>query len=99
MRKVLDEQMEVFGGEADALNVTTEHLSKMKYLECCVKEALRLYPSVPIIGRDMEKDAMIDGVSVEKGTTAIVFVHLLHRNPTIWSQPDEFIPERFMDLR
>ena len=80
--------------EAD---VTSDDLAKMKYLECCVKEALRLYPSVPIIGRHLEQDAVIDGQHVEKGTTLIVFVHLLHRNPTVWEQPEKFMPERFSD--
>merc|ERR1719273_1268493 len=69
----------------------------MKYLECCIKEALRLYPSVPIIGRDIEKDTYIDGQMVPKGTCVIVFVHNLHRNPIIWDKPEEFIPERFLE--
>ena len=68
----------------------------MKYLECCVKEALRLYPSVPVFGRTTEQDMEIDGKVVPKGTTALVFTYLLHRNPTVWNEPDEFRPERFL---
>ena len=63
----------------------------------CLKEALRLYPSVPIIARRGEKDVMIDGQLLEKGSTATVFVHLLHRNPLYWEKPEEFIPERFLE--
>ncbi len=39
----------------------------MKYLEACIKEALRLYPSVPIIGRRLEQDTVIDGLAMPKG--------------------------------
>ena len=76
-----------------------EDLSKMKYLESVIKEALRLYPSVPIIGRVLEQDTVIDGKMVPKNSTVIVFVHQLHRNPKVWDKPDEFIPERFLDQR
>jgi cytochrome P450 len=97
LERVYKEQKQIFQENMEMAEVTTEHLSKMKYLECCIKEALRLYPSVPIIGRRLEKDATIDGQLVKKGTTVIVFVHLLHRNPTIWERPEEFKPERFME--
>ena len=50
MAKVLKEQKDIFQDNYLA-EVTQNDLAKMKYLECCVKEALRLYPSVPIIGR------------------------------------------------
>ena len=79
--------------------MTLEHLAKMKYLEVCIKEALRLYPSVPIIGRSIERDTHIDGQLVAKGTSVIALVHLLHRNPKVWDKPEEFIPERFLESR
>ena len=96
MKKVVQEQHEIFQNNYLA-EVTQNDLSKMKYLECCVKEALRLYPSVPIIGRSVEKDCIIDGQEVRKGSSLTVFVHLLHRNSSIWEQPEEFIPERFLE--
>ena len=96
MKKVVAEQKEIFQENYHA-EVTQNDLAKMKYLECCVKEALRLYPSVPIIGRNVEKDCIIDGQEVRKGTSLIVFVHLLHRNSSIWERPEEFIPERFLE--
>ena len=50
MEKVIEEQKDIFQDNYLA-TVTQNDLTKMKYLECCVKEALRLYPSVPMIGR------------------------------------------------
>ena len=98
MKKVIDEQMEIFEGDLEC-DVTQEHLSKMKYLDCCTKEALRLYPSVPIIGRKVEKDTIVDGQVIQAGSCATIFVHLLHRNPLCWESPEEFIPERFLQKR
>lgn len=96
MKKVIDEQRTIFHDDMER-DITQEQLSKMKYLDCCIKEALRLYPSVPIIGRRVEKDVMIDGQRLEKGSAATIFVHLLHRNPLYWEKPEEFIPERFLE--
>ena len=59
----------------------------------------RLYPSVPIIGRRVEQETVIDGLTMPQGSTAIVFVHFLHRNPDVWKNPDQYDPDRFMDQR
>ena len=34
-------------------------LANMKYLDCCIKECLRLYPSVPIYARKLHEDVSI----------------------------------------
>ena len=75
------------------------HLSEMKYLECCVKESLRLYPSVPVIGRTAEAKIKIDGYTLDKGESVVVFVTYLHRNPLVWDNPNDFMPERFAEGR
>nr|AIL94165.1 cytochrome P450 CYP4EB1 [Tigriopus japonicus] len=93
--KLFEEQKNIFGHENMNDNVENHHLNQMKHLECCIKEALRLYPSVPVYGRTLESDVKLDGKIVPKGTDFLVISYLLHRNPLIWDRPNDFLPQRF----
>lgn len=54
-QKVVEEQRKIFSGNINA-HVTASDLQDMKYLDLVIKETLRLYPSVPLIGRELPED-------------------------------------------
>ncbi|NXW65318.1 CP4V2 protein, partial [Eurystomus gularis] len=93
-KKVHRELDEVFGNIERP--VTMDDLKKLQYLECVVKEALRLFPSVPLFGRVLREDCFIRGYQVPKGTNVAVVTYALHRDPDIFPDPEEFRPERFL---
>ncbi|NXP16706.1 CP4V2 protein, partial [Scytalopus superciliaris] len=75
--------------------VTTDDLKQLRYLECVVKEALRLFPSVPMFARTLREDCCIGGYQIPKGSNVLVLTYVLHRDPEIFPDPEEFRPERF----
>lgn len=92
--KVHQELQEVLGSSERPIN--TEDLKKLKYLECVIKEALRLYPSVPFFARTICQDCQINGFKVPKGSNVIIITYALHRDPRYFPEPEEFRPERFL---
>ncbi|KAF9424530.1 hypothetical protein HW555_000341 [Spodoptera exigua] len=80
----------------DSEHVTMSNLSDMKYLEAVIKEILRLYPSVPFIGREITEDFKLGDLLVKKGTTVDVHIYELHRRADMFPEPEKFMPERFL---
>lgn len=54
-KKLFDEIVQVMGKDKDA-PITIQQLSDLRYMNCVVKEVLRLYPPVPAIGRKTKRD-------------------------------------------
>ena len=73
-----------------------DKVRNLKYLEAAIKEALRLYPSVPLYGRYVSKSTVIDNKLVPKGTSLLLLSYGLHRNKAYWTNPDDFNPDRFL---
>lgn len=80
----------------DKVMLTLDKLKSLKYLECCVKEGLRLCPSVPFIGRRLHEDMQINGYDIPKGTILFVYIYMLHRDPDVFPNPETFDPSRFL---
>ncbi|KAK2995164.1 hypothetical protein RJ640_025394 [Escallonia rubra] len=80
-----------------AKKLAKQHKVIINSLVAVVKETLRLYPPGPLAGpREAIEDCCIGGYHVPKGTRLIVNLWKLHRDSRIWSDPDEFRPERFL---
>ncbi|XP_022651607.1 cytochrome P450 4c3-like isoform X4 [Varroa destructor] len=94
-KKIQEELDSIFGDDRER-HITTDDLKRMKYLECAIKEAQRLFPSVPFIGRELMEDVVVNGYTVPRGTTCFVFTYMLHRDKQIFPNPEAFIPERFL---
>lgn len=76
--------------------VTEEGLGELSYLQCIIKETLRLHPPGPLIPRECREHCRILGYDVPKGTTVLVNVWAISRDPECWDEPEEFVPERFV---
>lgn len=94
-QKIVTELSEIFSGYQDT-PVTTEDTKQMKYMECVIKEIMRLYPPVPTYARKVDEDFIIDGYKLTKGAIVHIFVSSLHNNETSFPEPEKFIPERFL---
>ena len=75
-------------------------LAKLPYLDALCHETLRYYPPVMLTMRRIVKDPVeIGGHSLEPGTKIWGSVYLAHRRAEVYSDPDAFRPDRFMDKK
>ncbi|XP_037949227.1 cytochrome P450 4d8-like [Teleopsis dalmanni] len=97
-QKMLDEAVQVLGNNSNE-PITRRHLNDLKYTEHVIKETLRMYPSAPMIGREIKEDFKYthsergDGV-IPAGTEIFIALFGIMRDPENFENPSEFIPER-----
>ncbi|KAF7087963.1 hypothetical protein CFC21_091119 [Triticum aestivum] len=77
--------------------VKESDLDNLPYLHAVVKETLRLHPAVPLIPREVAADGVsLGGFPIPIGTGVVVNLWAIGRDPTVWPQPNKFVPERFL---
>ncbi|MGN9756217.1 cytochrome P450 [Streptomyces sp. SD31] len=93
-RRVREEVDRVLGGPGGRAP-TAEDMEALPYLTMVLKEAMRLYPSAPVIGRRSVADAEVDGVRIPAGADILVSPWVTQRHPDHWPDPERFDPSRF----
>ncbi|MFN8060452.1 MAG: cytochrome P450 [Vicinamibacterales bacterium] len=75
--------------------VTSAHVERLTVVQQVLSESLRLFPTAPIIVRDILDDVELGGVPVKAGTVGIIPIYAIHRHRALWTDPDRFDPSRF----
>ncbi|XP_025264319.1 cytochrome P450 4C1-like isoform X1 [Camponotus floridanus] len=91
VRLEVDDVMQENGGK---LNMRS--LQNLSYLDRCLKEALRLYPSVPTLSRYTGDDVKLQSYVVPAGSILVLNIYAVHRDSNFWPNPDVFDPDRFL---
>ncbi|KAL4275308.1 hypothetical protein HN51_058180 [Arachis hypogaea] len=79
-------------------HVQDTDIPNLPYLQAIVKEVLRMHPPGPLLSwaRLAIHDVQIDKVLVPRGTTAMVNMWAIAHDSSVWEDPWDFNPERFM---
>jgi cytochrome P450 len=67
------------------------------YLTATIQETLRLRPVIVLVARRLTEPVEIGGYELPAGVTVTPCIHLVHRDPVVYPEPDQFRPERFLE--
>jgi cytochrome P450 len=82
------------GGRLDA-----PHVGKLRVLDAAVKETMRLHPVIPAVGRRLKAPTRIAGWDLPAGVMVVPAIHLTHRLPDVYPEPERFVLDRFLDKK
>ncbi|VVC35234.1 Cytochrome P450, conserved site,Cytochrome P450,Cytochrome P450, E-class, group I [Cinara cedri] len=91
--KVYDEICSALGDSDEP--ITMEQTNKLVYLKQVIYETLRLFPTAPIISRQLHDDVTIRNHKLLKGTMCVISPLITHHNPELYSNPNSFNPDNF----
>jgi cytochrome P450 family 135 len=67
------------------------------YMTATIQETLRLRPVIVLVIRKLTEAVELGGYELPAGARVTPSIHLVHRDPEIYPEPDRFLPERFLD--
>lgn len=89
------EAQERVAAEAAALRPEFGVLGGLRFTRDVFREALRLYPPVPMLVREAAGPEEFRGRKVARGAQVVISPWHLHRHERLWDRPDAFDPDRW----
>lgn len=80
-----------------SIPITSDDADEMPYFCAFLSEILRFYSPVGAVIRFTSQEETWDGYTIPRNTRMVVPMHLLHRHPDYWINPETFFPERWLD--
>ena len=91
------EHQERLAAEVSSLPETPDFadISRLKFTRNVFREALRLYPPVPMMVRQTTCPERFRDRRLSRGSQVVISPWHLHRHERLWTNPDAFDPDRF----
>lgn len=94
MKKARDEVKRVVGKKG---KVDEADCNQMKYIQCIIKETLRIYAVSPFLApRKNTASIKLGGYDIPQNTRIFVAAWAIQRDSKVWDKPEVFLPERFL---
>ena len=97
LRRAQEEMDQVIGRNR---RLEESDLPKLPYLRAICKESFRLHPSTPLnLPRISTEACEVNGYYIPKNTRLSVNIWAIGRDPEVWENPLEFLPDRFLSAK
>ncbi|XP_042048477.1 cytochrome P450 76T24-like [Salvia splendens] len=94
----LRSEIRSFMSENGKQQVEESDITSLPYLQAVVKENFRLHPAAPLlVPHKANCDVEINGYIVPENAQILINVWASGRDSNIWKNPNEFLPERFLN--
>jgi cytochrome P450 len=82
--------------EMDGKELTSAaDVDSLRYLEGCLQESMRLWPSTPLLAREATRETTLAGERIDEGTQVMIVNTFNHRDPDSVADADRLKPERW----
>jgi cytochrome P450 len=76
--------------------LTAAQAAELPLVDAIVREAMRLNPVIPIVGRILDRPARVAGYDLPRDTPVVCSIYLAQRRPEVYPDPARFDPDRFL---
>src|SRR5262249_45658953 len=77
--------------------MTAESIHGLRYMEACVQEAMRLWPTTPFIAREAIGEEVVAGSAILPQTQVLILNTFNHRDKETSVTADTFYPDQWLD--